>query len=463
MFGIQLAELLGQEPDGVDAAMAVVTGCDEALVEGFARLGADRAAALTALAGAVAASPLGPAVAEAVEKTAAGSATDEHLAAVAGARTALLGAVHDARLASLDAALGRAREPWPEAADGARLAEPRLAGARSWLRELALVGWRGVGDDLVSSVDPLVEALWDEPATRRLAVLVDGLAAELHALGPLATAERLPVRRWSDLWSRALLLSQPGPWAPDDAEAAPVTGRLLPLGTEIHEHGTSVQVVVHALLEQGGEAPTRLVRVGVGAAKVDTIVGPAVWRVLHRHPVLLGALAERRALEIAEMPLHAGGDLRWHDDRARPGEPADPFVTARAGLPDALAAPVPPLDRHPVRLAEPVLLEGYTVKGDTLHLDGHALPLALDQLPSSGPLTRQLVGASSEVIGLLGWDRGWTLRPLAVRATVKRQRVEAHNGDWALGPTDPKIAKAEARTGDAVAVLRERAGRLLRS
>ncbi|WP_062213795.1 hypothetical protein [Streptomyces sp. NBRC 109706] len=463
MFGIQLAELLGQEPAGADEAMAVVTGCDEALVEGFARLGADRAAALRVLAGAVAASPLGPAVAEAVEKTAVGSATDEHLAAVAGARTALLGALHDARLASLDAALGRAREPWPETADGVWQSEPRLAGARSWLRELALVGWRGVGDDLVSSADPTVEALWDAPATRRLAVLVDGLAAELHALAPLATAERLPVRRWADLWARALLLSQPGPWDPEATEATTVSGRLLPLGTEIHEHGTSVQVVVHALLEQAGETQTRLVRVGVGAAKVDTIVGPAVWRVLGRCPVLLAALAERRALEIAELPLLASGDLRWHDDRARAGEPADPFVTARAGLPGALASPVPPLDRHPVRLAEPVLLEGYTIKGDTLHLDGQQLPLALEQLPSSGPLTRQLVAASTELIGLLGWDGGWSLRPLAVRATVKRKQVEAHNGDWALGPTDPKIAKAEARNGDAVAVLRERAGRLLRS
>ncbi|MFD0478876.1 hypothetical protein ACFQ0B_69860 [Nonomuraea thailandensis] len=45
---------------------------------------------------------------------------------------------------------------------------------------------------------------------------------------------------------------------------------------------------------------------------------------------------------------------------------------------------------------------------------------------------------------------------------MKKQPVAAHNGDWALGPTDPKAAKAEARNGDVVAVLRERAGRLLR-
>ena len=45
---------------------------------------------------------------------------------------------------------------------------------------------------------------------------------------------------------------------------------------------------------------------------------------------------------------------------------------------------------------------------------------------------------------------------------MKRKLVAVHNGDWALGVSDPKAAKADAAAGDAVAVLRERAGRLLR-
>lgn len=54
------------------------------------------------------------------------------------------------------------------------------------------------------------------------------------------------------------------------------------------------------------------------------------------------------------------------------------------------------------------------------------------------------------------------LQPLAVQAKAGRKTVTAHNGDWALGPTDPRVAKALAKAGDPVAVLRERAGRLLR-
>ncbi|NED55361.1 hypothetical protein G3I24_31290, partial [Micromonospora aurantiaca] len=126
-----------------------------------------------------------------------------------------------------------------------------------------------------------------------------------------------------------------------------------------------------------------------------------------------------------------------------------------------------PLLRHPAAIAEPVLVEGYTVRDDdgapALDLDGRLLRLATGRLPAAGPLTPALVAASTACLGLLRWDDGrWLLQPLAVRATVRKQTVEAHNGDWACGVTDPKTAKAEAKAGDAVAVLRERAGRLLR-
>ncbi|MGI5227293.1 hypothetical protein [Actinoallomurus sp. CA-142502] len=497
MLGVQLAELTGAAPDGTEEALDLVAGFDDALAHGLGRLGGERSAALTALAGALDATPLGPAVREAAEKIAAGSVTDEHLAALAGGRTALFGAVHDALLGRLDAALGRTRAGWAEAAIETDAEAPLLGAARSWLQELAITGWRGVDHDLVSASDQAVEALLADPGARRLAVLLDGLAAELRASSPVATMERLPVRRWADLWARALLLCRPGgrsglvgreepggrsglvgreeprgrsgPVGREEQgsagreEPTQVSGRLLILGVDVHEHATAVQAQVHAVLEPAGGARPRVVRVSVGAAKVDTIVGPAVWRLLDAHPTLLGALAERRGLDITDMPLAASGDLIWHDDRAALAEPADPFVTARVLLPEAAFPAVPPLERHPVRIAEPVLVEGHRTGDGAVELDGHTLALDLDRLPGLGPLTPAMVTAAEACVGLVRWDGGrWTLQPLAVRGTLKRKPFEAHGGDWAMGPTDPKVVKAEAKAGDAVAVLRERAGRLLR-
>ncbi|WP_229401764.1 hypothetical protein [Micromonospora okii] len=469
MRGAQLGALRDAAPAGLAPALDLVAGLDDALVAGLARPGEAQVAALGELAAALAATPLGDRVAEAVAKVTAGSPADEHLAALAGARTALLGAAHDALLAGADAALGRERAGRCAPPAGALPPEATapLAAARSWLTELAVTGWRGVDHDLVAAGHRPVEAVLAVPALRRLGVLLDGLAAELRASCPVATMPAVPARRWADLWARAVLLAQPAAGVADPSGVETVSGRLLVLGVDVHEHATAVQVQAHAVLEPAGGGPARLVRTAVAAAKVDTIVGPALWRLLADHPVLLAALAERRALEVTDLPL-TGGDLWWRDDRARLGEPADPFATARVLLPAALAAPLEPLDRHPVALAEPVLLEGYaTAKADDgvvrFTVDGEAVAVDVDRLPTCGPLTPALVAASTACLGLLRWDAGrWTVQPLAVRATVKRAAVEAHNGDWAQGPTDPKVAKAEAKAGDSVAVLRERAGRLLR-
>jgi hypothetical protein len=462
MRGAHLAELVADAAAGVTAALSLVDGVDGALVQGFARLDEQRAAALASFGGAFGGTPLAGRLADAIGKLAAGSIGDEHLAILAGGRTAVLGAAHDALLDRLDTALSRTREPSGSKPGSAGAAEGgnAITAARSWLRELAIAGWRGVDQELAAAAAAVVAATLAEPGLRRLAVLLDGLAAELRATSPVAAMPAIPVRRWADLWTRGVLLAQRTPAA---AEAEPVSGRLLVLGVEVHEHGTAARLRVHGVLEAAG-APARLVRTGVVLSKVDTIVGPAVWQLCRDIPNLLGALAEHRALELTGLPLLPGGDLLWQDEAAQLGEPVDPFVTARIQLPGAAAVAIPPLDRHPVAIAEPVLVEGYQFDGDegAFRFGDTALPVETARLPTAGPLTPEAVAGSSACIGLLGWDGGWSLRPLAIERTVKKKTTALHTGDWALGVRDAKAAKANAAGGDAVAVLRERAGRLLR-
>ena len=460
-------DLLTPPVDGVTDALDVVSGFDGALVAGLIRPTTEQVAALQALADAVSGSPLGGRVAEAVDKVVAGSVADDHFAALAAARSALLGAAHDALLARLDEATGRDRPSWPLPPEPAeRYAENLLAASRSWLSDVAIAGWRGIDHDLVSGSGQAIAALLTDLRLRRLAVLLDGFAAELRASCPGATLARVPTRRWADLWSRAVLLSQPGAFAPP-AAAATVSGRLLPLGLDLQEHATAAQAQIFGLLETPG-APARLVRATVSATKVDTIVGAGVWQLLRPHSSLLELLGGHRSAEVTEMPITDGGDLLWSNSAAKPGAPADPFATARVQLAGATSAPIPPLERHPVRIAEPVLIEGYEVGATddsvTFSVPGLSLAVDVDRLPPAGPLTRALVAGSTACLGLLRWDAGrWMLQPLAVESVVKRKTVAVHGGDWAGGATDAVGAKAETAAGDAVAVLRERAGRLLRA
>ncbi|GAA1580909.1 hypothetical protein [Actinoplanes couchii] len=453
-----IADALRAHPSGLDEAFALIDGLDDTLVHGLARIDEERAAALESLAAAFTGSPLAARVTDAIGKIVAGTVTDEHLAVLAGARSALLGAVHDALLGGLDEAHGRTRAPWSVPAAPAA-SGPLLAGGRSWLRELAIAGWRGVDHEVAGGGAQTVQALLADPAGRRLAVLLDGFAAELRASAPVAGLDRIPVRRWADLWSRALLLAQEGFPVP---AAAPADGRFLLLGVDLHEHPTVFRAQAHGLLETpGGEV--RLVRASVAAAKVDTISGPSAWRMLAAFPVFRAALAGRRAIEITGMPLITTGDLLWDETCAVTGEAVDPFAVARVRLGTAIAAPAAPLDRHPAVIAEPVLLEGYTAGPESFDLGGVTVAVDLDRLPEAGPITPALVAASTACLGLLRWESGrWAVQPLAVQAVVRKKPVVAHTGDWALGPTEAKAAKAEAAAGTAVEVLSERAGRLLR-
>lgn len=460
------ADLLTDPVEGLDEALAAVDAFDRVLVQGLLRPQPAQAEGLAALAGAVAGTPLADRVAEAAGKAAAGAAGEDHLTALAAARAALLGAVHDALLARADEATGRTRAgEVPTAADGGDGANLRAA-ARTWLCDLARAGWRGIDHDLVSQAAGVVSAMLPDPALRRLAALLDGFAAELAASCPGAALEHVPVRRWADLWTRALLLTRQGAAVP--AATGTATGRLLPLGIDLHEHPTAVQAQVHAVFEPSDGTAPRLVRASVSAPKPDTVVGAGLWQLLRPHSALLAAFGEGRAMELDRMPVTDGGDLLWDDAHAKAGESADPFATARVALAGATGPATAPLDRHPAVVAEPVLLEGYAAhrEDDALVFDlaGHRLAVDTDRIPVAGPLTPEAVAGSGACIGLLRWDAGaFRVQPLAVEATVRRKAVALHSGAWAAGTDDKAGAKAEKAATDAVSVLRERAGRLLRA
>ncbi|MFI1417718.1 hypothetical protein ACH4VX_06945 [Streptomyces sp. NPDC020731] len=461
------ADLLYDTVDGLDEALAAVDGFDEVLVDGLLRPGPAQAVGLAGLADAVAGSPLAGRVSEAAEKTAAGAAGEDHFVALAAARTALLGSVHDALVLRVEEAVGRARDEksGTAAAGGAEHAVNLLVAARGWLCDLARAGWRGIDHELIAGAAPVVSAMLPDPALRRLATLLDGFAAELAASCPGASLEHVPVRRWADLWSRAMLLTLPGAAsAPAVGEA---TGRLLPLGVDVQEHATAVQAQVHAVFEPADGGPPRLVRASVSAPKPDTVVGAGLWQLLRPHLSLLTAVSEGRAMDLDAMPVTGEGDLIWDDARARTGEPAEVFATARVALPAAAAFATAPLDRHPARIAVPVLLEGYTVEEDgngvAFRVAGQRLAVDTDRVPAAGPLTPEVVASSGACVGLLRWDAGeFLLQPLAVERTVRKKTVAVHAGAWAGGTTDKAGVRAEKAATDAVTVLRERAGRLLR-
>jgi hypothetical protein len=319
--------------------------------------------------------------------------------------------------------------------------------------EIAIAGFGQVDAQALAPFSATLEQLQAEPLTTRLAALLTGFRQELLGAMPVSALPSVPAYRWADLWTRAMLaaLRPPAP-----AGGQKVSATLAPLGIDLRHHGYFVSAVVYALAE--GDAP-RVVRVTLSSYKVDVVGGPEIWQCFEGPAAaLLKAVANQQALAVEDATLLPAGDLLLGDKvKAKGSRPL--LETAKKAL-AAGAAPALPgvaaLDRHPLQIAEPVYLEGYTAdkEGTALDLGGAALRVATERISSASELRPGGVAGSSALFGLLRFDGGaWGVQPLAV-AHGKETRF---TGSGAAEP--PKLPKKQKPT---LAVLKERASRLLR-
>jgi hypothetical protein len=450
-------------PERVALADDLVTRVDHALLGGFARLSSEGLAALEALGRAFAGTPLAAGLAGAVAGVSKSEFVDRHFLVIAAARASIQGAQHDALIAQLSAALGRPPprlEPIP--ASAAQAPPPSFAvwmeSARHFLMEIALAGFANLGLDALLPFQATLDAIQAEPRLARQGALLGGFLDELLAVFPAKGTPEIPLRRWADLWTRAMVLAA---GAPAPLATRPATGELRVLAADLRQHATFASLVVFASLREGS-SPPRLVRAALSAYKVDVIQGEEIGSLLWLlGPNLLDAIGRGKTLAIRGVPLTATNDLVWDDDLATPTGKFSIMEEAAAVL-SAAPADRPcldPADRHPALIEELVYLAGYGVPRDTSHLlvDKLPFPIAHDRWPDTDDLAADHLPGSTALVGLLRFDGGrWSLEPLAIDAIEKKKSVFRAIGS-SLGATRGK------KTKDGVyATLKERAGKLLR-
>lgn len=406
----------------IPAALAIVDGVDAALSAGLARLLPAQKAALGELTGALAHSPLGAAVAAAVRALEAGDPSAHHLVALAAGRSALLGAVHDALLAEAGVPLSPAAVQAAPAIPAEQRA--RLDGVQAWLAEVALAGFSQLDVGMLAPVLPAVTMIQGMPGLSRLAAGLTGFVHELLDHAPTSALPTVPARRWADLWSRALLSTVT---LPEDPLSTPTSGNLQVLGADVRHHDHLVSVLIHGVLEAGGQR--RFVRCPFHGWKVDAIAGAAAWNVVrHQSPELFKALATPAALSVSGRLLGTGALMV---EKVTSSSSFDPFALDLAGV---AYCPGAPRDRHPLQIAIPA-----RDAGDV-------------DLSWSSPMldfSAHLKGAKS-IVGLRRWDDGWRFSPLCLRNAK----------GVVIGAAEP-LAAAE-KAGDANAILQDKAKKLLR-
>lgn len=444
-------------PESVAPTMELVSRLDEAFESGFGRLTGGQLEALGSLARCFQGTPLHAALAEAVAGLSRSEFLDRHFAALAAARSAAYGAVHDALVAQASAALGRARAELEVIAPGpVQAAPPKVAvlleSVRQWLMELAIAGFANLEVGSLLPFQATLDAIMGEPALVRHAALLSGFLGELLTVFPAHGTPEVPRLRWTDLWARAMVLSLA---PPEPIAARAVSGELRPFASDLRQHDNLACLVVYAALHEPGK-PARAVRTSLSAFKVDVLQGEDLGPLLAEVGAkLLAALAGGQGLKLAGVPLLATGDLVWDDAKATllPAKvkPAEEAAAALGGGRPCLA----PADRHPALLEELVHLAGdgyaFSKDGRALTIGGKTFPLAIERWPVSEDLTAANLAGSKAMVGLLRFDGGeWSLQPVMID-TAKGARM--------IGTG---LAAAKKAKDSNLATLKERASKLLR-
>jgi hypothetical protein len=454
---------LHEIPEKVSQTSEILTALDRCFLIGFGRLGPDQQAALASLARIFAGTPLEKPISASVAALAQSEFIDKHFVAVACARAALQAAQYDALRQQANAALSRPTPPTepapvPSAPPPTGPLDTWQESARNWLMELALAGFQQIEPQTLLPFLSTLEQLQGEPRALRLSALLTGFLNELLNALPISALPSIPLSRWVDLLTRGLLAAAAPPVTPTGRK---VSGQFTFLGADLHTHGFFVSCDFYGLLEEK-DAPPRTTRFTLSGYKVDVVDGADLWACLPA-PVADDAtsgISGHQIFQIDDMTLLPGGDLLWDGKAKAKGAAAFvKLVESRfaPGATDAACGVVTAAsDRHPVQLAEPVYLPSYTVDRVTSAIDlgDVKLPIAIRRISSGSELQLSHIETSKSLFGLLRFDGGqWEIQPLAVVTDGKKPELLFTGG---------AASAARGKKSPVLAILRERASRLLR-
>ncbi len=456
---------LQSPPEGCAELADAVAALDQCFLSGFARFDSSHETTLNALQRIFRGTPLQEALDHSVPALLRNEFVERHFAVLAAVRSALSGTWHDTLQRQCADALGRTFENNVLSAVASPEMPPQVAvwleSTRQWLMEIALAGFAKLERANLLPFLRTLEQIQAEPQLLRLSTLLTGFINELLNCVPLADANAAPVRRWADLWSRAMTNALA---IPPDPAGETVSGEFACLGIDLHRHANMISLMAYGVLTN--DAGARFVKTTLSSYKVDAIIGNETWLLFSDAAPLFEALAKNQTLQLTDMPLLPTGDLIWNGQAAA-GKKFNPLKQAEEWFtPGVSASPTTcvmfPADRHPAQIAVPIFLKDYTFAQEdgTIWLDFGAsgrLPVATQRICAFSELTPEVAANSSQMFGLLRFDRQrWEIQPLGVAATVKKKNVIMFSGENAAA-----VLKKPPKTST-IAILQERASRLLR-
>lgn len=457
-------------PDGVNELTNLINKLDQCFLSGFASFGSFHKETLESLQRVFTSTPLQEPLEKSVEALQHNECVEGHFARIAAARAALQGSQFDILYRQIRTALGRSIPESIDGSDSPEIETPShinvwLESTPQWLMELALAGFGRLEAGTLTPFMSTLEQIQGEPQLVRLAALLTGFLDELIASVPISDANEVPLHRWVDLWTRAMV----GTLKPvSPIQTKTVSGTLRLAGFDVYQHAHFFNVVAYGLLEI--DSRIQFVRISLSSYKVDAINGNEVWLLFPQAAPLFEAFSKKHALVITDMPLLSTGDLIWDGKAVSSKKYKLMNEVERWFAPNAGNTFHPslilPVDRHPIQLAEPIFLRDYAVKDDAGILfldwgDNLTLPVVMDRVSVSSELTEDLVAKSCQMFGLMRFDNNqWSVQPLGVISQTGKGK-KAKTATIFTAESAAVIIKKPPKTST-VAILQERASRLLR-
>ncbi len=418
---------------------------DQCWMVGFSHLAAEHKQTLNTLQQIFSQTPI-----ESIESIFQGIYQPQYFRTLAVLRAALQGAQYQALRLTINEALQRPIPPEaPSFTEQNIPPEPLVNGAAHWLMDIAIQGYARLDARTLSAFDNTLSQLQALPERLPLALMLNGLVDELAGAVPVANPDKAPLFRWSDLWTRAMLLTAAQPALTPE----PISGTFAVMGGEWHNQNRLFSVSFYGILTTDSGASW--VKTTFSTYKVNAISTDELWALLPQAQPLVEAFRKGHTLTLEGMSLLPTGDLLWNEAKATQGEPYTFTELAKRYLipnaPEALTLSSPlPEKYHPAHIAEPVLLTGYKLDGDTVTANGLSFKLVQPEEHKELPKF-----ARHEILlGLIRYDnQDFYIQPLALAQGKKAPA-------FATIRNSAKLFEIPAKS--AINLLRERASRLLR-
>ncbi len=252
-------------PQGINELTSLIANLDQCFLSGLARLGDSHKQTLGTLGRVFSGTPLEETLDETLNAIQNNIFSERHFAVIGAARASLHGTSFDILRDHLLRALGRSSMVLPELPDIPESETPPeiiplLESIRHWLTEIALTGFKRLEPETVTPFMSTLEKIQTEPRLVRQSALLTGFFYEMLNTFPASDGDAIPLRRWTDLWTRSMVASLYGPHPRAPAEN--VSGTVCVLGIDVREHPYFIGISAYGVLETDQALP-RLERISL--------------------------------------------------------------------------------------------------------------------------------------------------------------------------------------------------------